>query len=340
MCIEKKLEQFISLELKKIFRVSSRTLLIGLTVGGKCAWQEEEEIKRYSRTVLMLQEQLFVSELFRDSIISSGLIPGGQNLSKTQTVFFLSVDPMDKSHKDPDVIYLSVPLHAQYLHKAWNTHQDAVYWVDINLTIKKGLTFYQTRSNAIILRETLPAYCVPKVVRMETEGILYEKVYMSPRPPPKISLKHEWKRDLGSEHAQRSEVGQLSRSFQSNQPILNPIRERTGRPVIRDNTRTLQDERKTSRSQEIDVNSFHEELVSSERTGRPVIETSVIQARSSEDNKDPNVEKADERTKRLVSATNTENVPDSSRTRSVHESETFNVGDKTLRIMTISVMRK
>ena len=57
---------------------------------------------------------------------------------------------------------------------------------------------------------------------------------------------------------------------------------------------------KTSRSQEIGVNSFHEEAVSSERTGRPVIETSVIQARSSEDSKDPNVEKAHERTRRLV----------------------------------------
>ena len=50
-------------------------------------------------------------------------------------------------------------------------------------------------------------------------------------------------------------------------------------------------EEKTSRSQEIDVNSFHEESVSSERMGRPVIETRVIQARSSEDSKDPNVRK-------------------------------------------------
>ena len=87
---------------------------------------------------------------------------------------------------------------------------------------------------------------------------------------------------------------------------------------------------KTSRSQEIDVNSFREEPSSSERTGRPVIETSVIQARSSEDRKDPNVEKAHEGTRRLVSVTNIEHVPDSSQTRSVHESETFNVGDRTL----------
>ena len=67
------------------------------------------------------------------SIISSGLIPEGQSSSKRQTVFFLPVDLMDKSHKDPDVIDLSVLRHAQYLHKAWKRHQDAVYWVDINL---------------------------------------------------------------------------------------------------------------------------------------------------------------------------------------------------------------
>ena len=34
------------------------------------------------------------------SITDSGLIPGGQNLSNRQTVFFLPVDPMDKNHKD------------------------------------------------------------------------------------------------------------------------------------------------------------------------------------------------------------------------------------------------
>ena len=154
---------------------------------------------------------------------------------------------------------------------------------------------------------------------------------MSPRPPPKISLKHEWKREFGSEHAQRQEAGKLFRSFQPNQPIPNPSRERTGRPVVKDDTRTVQDGRKTSRSAEIDVNSFHEESVSSERTERPVVETSVIQTRSSEDRKDTNIETAHERTRRLVVETNTENVPDSCLTRSCHESERLTVGDKTLR---------
>ena len=233
---------------------------------------------------------------------------------------------MDKSHKDPKVIDLNVPRHARYLHRAWKKHQDAVYWVDIDLAIRKGLKFHQTRSNAIILQETLPAYCIPKVVRMKTGEVFFffEKVYMPPRPPPKISLKHEWKRQMGSERAQRSQVGQLSRSFQSNQPTLNPIRERSGRP---DST---QDGRNTSRSQEIDVNSSCEEPSSSERTVRPD-ETNVNPTRSSEDRKDFNVEQTRERTGRPVNTHDVTDVIDSSQTRSAHESETFNVEDKILR---------
>ena len=61
------------------------------------------------------------------SIISSALIPGGQSSSKRHTVFFLLVDPMDKSHKDPDVIDLDAPRLAQYMHKAWKKHQNTVY---------------------------------------------------------------------------------------------------------------------------------------------------------------------------------------------------------------------
>ena len=53
------------------------------------------------------------------SITNSGLIPGGQSLSNRQTVFFLLVDPVDKNHKDPDTIDLTVPRRAQYMHKAW-----------------------------------------------------------------------------------------------------------------------------------------------------------------------------------------------------------------------------
>ena len=142
---------------------------------------------------------------------------------------------------------------------------------------------------------------------------------------------------MGSENALRAEVGQLSGSFQSNQPTLHPIRERSGRPDVTHDVIGVQDGRKTSRSQENDVNSFCEEPSSSERTvrlvtgpipGKPVDETSVIQARSSEDRKDFNVEQAHERTGRLVITYDVIDVSDSSQTRSAHKSETFNVEDE------------
>ena len=137
------------------------------------------------------------------SIVRNGLVPGGQNLSRRQTVFFLPVDPRKEDHKDPEYIDNSAPRLARYLQNAWKRHQDEVFWVDIDLGIKEGLMFYQTRSNAIILQGTLPAHCISKVERLKNGEKLYEKQYLSPRPPPKISLRHDhdWTRgndDLGS----------------------------------------------------------------------------------------------------------------------------------------------
>ena len=103
------------------------------------------------------------------------IFSGGQNLSNRQTVFFLLVDPVEKNHKDPDTIDLGAPRLAQYLHNAWKKHQNTVFGVDINFALKKGLMFYQIRSNAIILQETLPACCIPKVVRLKTGEVKNRK---------------------------------------------------------------------------------------------------------------------------------------------------------------------
>ena len=155
------------------------------------------------------------------------------------------------------------PRRAQYLHSAWKKQQAAVFWVDINLAIQKGLTFYQTRSNSIIFQETLPAYCIPKVVRLKTGEVLYEKSYMSPRPPPKISLRHDhdWTRgkvQLGSTVDQQPE-GKVVRQSQGEvehatfsqltQPIPKPICDRSGQPQDTQGVFVVKGE--TSRSHEI-----------------------------------------------------------------------------------------
>ena len=54
------------------------------------------------------------------------------------------------------------------------------------------MTFYQTRSNAIILYNVLPPCCIEKVVLWKTGEELYDQVYKSPRSPPKITLKTAW----------------------------------------------------------------------------------------------------------------------------------------------------
>ena len=199
------------------------------------------------------------------SIISNGLVPGGQNLSRRQTVFFLAVDPRNESHRDPEYIDYSVPRLARYMHNLWKRHQDTVFWVDIDLGIKEGLVFYQTRSNAIILQGTLPACCIVKVERLKTAEKLYERQYLSPRPPPKISLKHDlnWTRgnDQGStvEHQPFGKFVQQSLGetlqFGSSKPTRfpKPIEDRTVKPV----------------TQEI-VGKSQGELSSSDRTGEPV----------------------------------------------------------------------
>ena len=66
MSIEKKMEPFNSGELQKIFRNISCIALIGLIASGKHVWQQEEEQKEDSSTVLILQEQLCISDLFKD----------------------------------------------------------------------------------------------------------------------------------------------------------------------------------------------------------------------------------------------------------------------------------
>ena len=79
-------------------------------------------------------------------MMNSGLILGGQILSKRQTVLFMPVDPMDKEHRGPDMINLEASRLARYKQKTWKKHKNTVSWVDIRLAQKKGI---QVLSDAI-----------------------------------------------------------------------------------------------------------------------------------------------------------------------------------------------
>ena len=153
---------------------------------GRVHWQKVEETRKDFNIVLGCAFNL-------PSITNSGLIPGGQNLSKgKQTVFFTAANPMNKEHKDPYEIDLEAP--ASCLVSAESVEETSEYGV-----LGRHQSCSEDRSNAIILYDTLPAHCIPKVIMMESGEIIYERVYASPRPPPKISLKVKWMKELDSE---------------------------------------------------------------------------------------------------------------------------------------------
>ena len=58
---------------------------------------------------------------------------------------------------------------------------------------------------------------------MGTGEIIYEKVYESPRLPPKISLKHDWMKELGSEVAGGGEDSQQTQPKTKTQ-LLSTVR--------------------------------------------------------------------------------------------------------------------
>ena len=57
--------------------------------------------------------------------------------------FSTAVNPMNKEHRDRQ-------------EQKWDRHKNTVCWVDIQFAVRKGLKFYHTRSNAIILHDTFP----------------------------------------------------------------------------------------------------------------------------------------------------------------------------------------
>ena len=138
-----------------------------------------------------------------------------------------------------------------------------------------------------------------KVVRLKIGEVLYEKAYMSPRPPPKISLRHDWTKELGSqvdrqpEEVDRQPEGEVARQakfFQPTQPIPSPIRDRSGRL------------------------GFTQDVI-------------IVQACSSEDSKSLNVEQTPGRSGRPGKDTVT--VQDDPEV--YHEAETLNINDETIR---------
>ena len=183
-------------------------------------------------------------------------------------MFFLPVDPRDENHRDPENIDYSMPRRARYVQNIWKRHHDTVFWIDIDHgIINEGLKFYQTRSNAIILQGVLPPSSIVRAERLKGGEPLYKRQYLSLRPPPKISLRHDLNWNKGQDQGftvEHRPVGKLVQQslgetvhFGSSKPTQSPKTngDRSGKPV----------------AQEIVVGVLQEEPSSSDRPGRPVL---------------------------------------------------------------------
>ena len=119
------------------------------------------------------------------SIIQSGLTAGGRCLTKDRhSVFFTAVNPIyTHQHQEEVQYYLEKPRIAVCKNNLI-THQNTVYWCILKVAQRKGWQYYQTRSNAIALFNTLLATCFENVVYMKTGekkfNAKYTKGYREP----------------------------------------------------------------------------------------------------------------------------------------------------------------
>ena len=65
----------------------------------------------------------------------------------------------------------------------WKRFQNTVCWSNLELAQEGCLQFYQTRSHAVVLYNTLLAACIEKAACVKTTDELYQKVRLTPRVP-------------------------------------------------------------------------------------------------------------------------------------------------------------
>ena len=117
------------------------------------------------------------------SMENHGLIPGGVSLKTGRhAVFFTVVNPMDNQDDFGETLRdLSKARIAPYKN-TWKHFQDTVFWCNLKLAQQRGLQFYQLRSNAVILFDTLPAEFMDKAICINTKDQLYERESVILRP--------------------------------------------------------------------------------------------------------------------------------------------------------------
>ena len=128
-----------------------------------------------------------------------GLIPGGVSLRTGR------VNPMENRDALGETPCDSSQARIAPYNNTWKRFQHTVCWCNLKHAQQRGLQFYQTRSNAVILHDTLPAEFIEKAVCMKTKDQLYqrESVILRPRVVLKPNSQSGWQ-DLPVQEARSS----------------------------------------------------------------------------------------------------------------------------------------
>ena len=123
----------------------------------------------------------------------------------------------------------SQPRYARNEH-VWKVAQDALYWFEIGRAQRVRLKFYQTRSNAIILHDTLPPACIERVVSKKIvksciqEFLNRHELFI--QLPSKLIGKHIWTRTLRhQQEAGQCLINEYTKNEENDQAS-------TGNPVL------------------------------------------------------------------------------------------------------------
>ena len=98
-----------------------------------------------------------------------------------QAVFSTAVNPMEDVYGMGETPHdLTKTWVAPYTN-TWKRIHNTVFWCNLKLAQEQGLQFYQTRSHAVVLYNTLLATCIEKAICLKTQDELYQKVRLTPR---------------------------------------------------------------------------------------------------------------------------------------------------------------
>ena len=111
-------------------------------------------------------------------------------------MFFTPLDPDGDEAEEEFNNDSSRPIKVHFYSK-WKPHQDGVYWIHLARAQEKGLQFWQTKSRAIVLCDSVPPHCSEKMVCLQGDKILCQRI-PTPRPALKIVLKDAWQVEQGT----------------------------------------------------------------------------------------------------------------------------------------------